>query len=80
MPADSHRGDRCTVPPTGWWCSREAGHTGPCAARPTLDEGSPAWDVAVDALVAELHAPEDYAQRVVRIVAEALEGAADAGR
>lgn len=24
----------CTVPPTGWWCSREAGHEGPCAARP----------------------------------------------
>jgi hypothetical protein len=24
----------CTVPPNGWWCSREAGHDGPCAARP----------------------------------------------
>ena len=23
----------CTVPPKGWWCSREAGHEGPCAAR-----------------------------------------------
>lgn len=23
----------CTVPPPGWWCSREPGHRGPCAAR-----------------------------------------------
>lgn len=23
----------CTLPPEGWWCSREAGHDGPCAAR-----------------------------------------------
>lgn len=23
----------CTVPPTGWWCSRTAGHDGPCATR-----------------------------------------------
>ncbi len=23
----------CTRPPTGWWCSREAGHPGPCTAR-----------------------------------------------
>lgn len=24
----------CTVPPDGWWCSREKGHQPPCAARP----------------------------------------------
>lgn len=24
----------CNVPPTGWWCSREPNHEGPCAARP----------------------------------------------
>jgi hypothetical protein len=23
----------CDVPPEGWWCSRKAGHEGPCAAR-----------------------------------------------
>jgi hypothetical protein len=23
----------CRVPPAGWWCSREPGHSGPCAAR-----------------------------------------------
>lgn len=27
---------RCKIPPEGWWCSRESGHTGPCAARPTV--------------------------------------------
>jgi hypothetical protein len=24
----------CKVPPPGWWCSRDPGHEGPCAARP----------------------------------------------
>ena len=24
---------RCAKPPAGWWCSREAAHDGPCAAR-----------------------------------------------
>lgn len=24
---------RCTRPPSGWWCSREPDHDGPCAAR-----------------------------------------------
>jgi len=23
----------CMKPPVGWWCSRDAGHEGPCAAR-----------------------------------------------
>jgi hypothetical protein len=23
----------CELPPPGWWCSREPGHEGPCAAR-----------------------------------------------
>lgn len=26
--------DVCRVPPEGWYCTREAGHTGPCAALP----------------------------------------------
>lgn len=25
--------DMCEIPPAGWWCSREKGHDGPCAAR-----------------------------------------------
>jgi len=28
----------CTVPPPGWVCSREPGHSGPCAARPIVGE------------------------------------------
>lgn len=30
----------CPVPPTGWFCTRGAGHDGPCAAWPDL--GDPA--------------------------------------
>ncbi len=26
---------KCTVPPDGWACTRDAGHGGPCAAVPT---------------------------------------------
>lgn len=29
---ESH--SKCTVPPEGWWCSRDGGHEGSCAARP----------------------------------------------
>jgi hypothetical protein len=31
LPEAGPRG--CIVPPKGWWCSRNAGHEGPCAAR-----------------------------------------------
>jgi len=43
----------CQLPPKGWWCSREAGHEGPCAARTDENKaldlvvyhvGCPAWD------------------------------------
>jgi len=27
--------ESCTVPPAGWYCTRQAGHAGPCAAYPT---------------------------------------------
>jgi hypothetical protein len=33
-PEDAARA--CTLPPAGWWCSRERGHDGPCAARRRL--------------------------------------------
>ena len=26
----------CQIPPPGWYCTREAGHDGPCAALPNL--------------------------------------------
>jgi hypothetical protein len=29
---------RCPLPPPGWWCSRPAGHEGPCAAREISDD------------------------------------------
>jgi hypothetical protein len=25
---------KCNLPPPGWYCTREAGHEGPCAAMP----------------------------------------------
>lgn len=28
----------CAIPPEGWYCTREAGHDGPCAAWPTNKE------------------------------------------
>ena len=28
----------CDVPPPGWWCSRDEGHDGPCAAHPWRDD------------------------------------------
>jgi hypothetical protein len=30
--------DNCQVPPPGWWCSRDPGHDGPCAAYPYNDD------------------------------------------
>lgn len=33
-PASRLRQLQCRKPPAGWWCSREPGHDGPCAARP----------------------------------------------
>lgn len=32
--------DACTLPPAGWYCTREAGHDGPCAAPPTQGEAT----------------------------------------
>lgn len=28
----------CTLPPPGWYCTRERGHEGPCAAHPAVGE------------------------------------------
>ena len=28
--------ETCTLPPKGWYCTRQAGHDGPCAAHPEL--------------------------------------------
>jgi hypothetical protein len=31
----------CKVPPLGWYCTREPGHFGPCAAHPVADDPQP---------------------------------------
>lgn len=31
----------CLMPPPGWWCSRQRGHEGPCAARPFGEDVAP---------------------------------------
>lgn len=41
--------DACKLPPPGWWCSRGAGHEGPCAAR--SDAGTTMTTESRDALV-----------------------------
>jgi|SRR5581483_455793 len=33
--------DKCVVPPDGWYCTRKAGHDGPCAALPVVDVEKP---------------------------------------
>jgi hypothetical protein len=33
--ATGFKEEACRLPPEGWWCSRGAGHGGPCAARRT---------------------------------------------
>ena len=47
MPSDPtiSQDARCQVPPEGWWCSREPGHDGPCAARidPETDKAGGLW-------------------------------------
>lgn len=45
MPLPDQSDLRCDVPPDGWWCSRERGHAGPCAARPiqAADDGPVSW-------------------------------------
>lgn len=37
----SMRSPGCTLPPKGWYCTRESGHDGPCAAWP-ISGGDPA--------------------------------------
>jgi hypothetical protein len=37
------REQMCQLPPDGWWCSREPGHEGPCAARPIQPNRDAEW-------------------------------------
>lgn len=40
--ADFESAETCTRPPAGWYCTREPGHDGPCAALP-VDEPKQPW-------------------------------------
>lgn len=46
---------KCQKPPEGWWCSRDSGHEGPCAAR-RFGERSEASvrSITIDAIDAEM--------------------------
>lgn len=61
-PPPSQRSEVCTVPPAGWWCSRPAGHDGPCAAREVKPD--PKW-------MAQHHYARDLAE-VERAMASRL--------
>jgi len=51
----NHKQLRCTVPPVGWKCSREAGHGGPCAAYP--DDHMDRWEIGFRNIVTALIGP-----------------------
>lgn len=40
--------ERCTLPPPGWWCSRNPRHEGPCAARPSTEPLDPRYLAIID--------------------------------
>jgi hypothetical protein len=51
---------KCNVPPAGWYCTREKGHDGPCAAHPANSIASNPFDDLV-ALHAQLLEENAYA-------------------
>lgn len=53
MPVTAPVDQGCKLPPEGWWCSREPGHEGPCAARPlptVIARGTPTPETQAAAL------------------------------
>ena len=52
----------CRVPPSGWWCSRERGHEGPCAARASETPVGAGWSAV----------PKDEAAHDERLTADEL--------
>jgi hypothetical protein len=72
---------RCNVPPAGWYCTREAGHDGPCAAHPYEMTGwaSPSLGRAyeeVERLRANLaQHPESGIDEALRRALDAIEAA-----
>jgi hypothetical protein len=59
----------CDLAPAGWWCSREPGHEGPCAAREI--ERKPYVKPAVMESLGVY--PADYVQRLHSLVASMVE-------
>lgn len=41
-------GETCTIPPAGWYCTRERDHEGPCAAYPEPDTAQRATHIKCD--------------------------------
>jgi hypothetical protein len=59
---------RCQVPPPGWWCSRTAGHAGPCAARPISTRVEPApcaWSGCVAQATKDSYCPAHQPTAIV---------------
>jgi len=56
----------CRVPPPGWWCSREADHDGPCAARPGEPEGLVPRQVITQMLEAKMIGSVEQAWKVLQ--------------
>jgi hypothetical protein len=48
--ASNYTHPQCQLPPPGWWCTRRAGHDGPCAALPNDDPPNPDYDQGLDFL------------------------------
>lgn len=64
----------CNRPPAGWWCSREAGHEGPCAARPgsrpeAVNTPEQAREITERFLIGAKRQWMDEADRVLREIA-----------
>lgn len=51
---------RCPVPPSGWVCSRPAGHGGPCAAYPAADAPLTEAELVAIAVASAIISPERH--------------------
>lgn len=54
---------KCTTPPAGWTCSREPGHSGPCAASPAVPAPKSEWDVATNPVLRYADSYRDMARQ-----------------
>lgn len=55
----------CALPPPGWWCSLDNGHSGPCPAREESDPPGAGDTSKMDAIFAAYHTwPADIRQKL----------------